>query len=87
MWQNWTDSSEDSSEDKYSNSDVESNNSNYTDKSENSNNKFPIHTIKKEDTFQTVNSTPIIINSENNATNNELTGENLITDKEQPNSK
>ena len=81
IWQNWTDSSEDSSEDKYSNSDVESNNSNYTDKSENSNNKFPIHTIKKEDTFQTVNSTPIIINSENNATNNELTGENLITEK------
>ena len=85
--QNWIDSSEVSSEDKYSISDVESNNSSYRDKSENSNNKFPIDTIKKEDTFQTVNSTPIIINSENNATNNELTGENLITDKEQPNSK
>ena len=87
IFNHWTDSSEDESSDD-SNSDDESNNSSYTDKSENSNNKFPIHTLKKEDTFQIVKSTtPIIINSQNNASNNELTGENLVIDEGKPNNK
>ena len=48
---------------------------------------FP-HTFKKEDTFEIVKSTtPIIISSENNASNNELTRENLIIDEGQPNNK
>ena len=46
------------------------------------------HTFKKEDTFEIVKSTtPIIISSENNASNNELSREILIIDEGQPNNK
>ena len=77
VFNQWTDSSEDSDNTYYSNDDesILSSNlkSNSDIKTEN--------TIEKGKTFEVVNNTAIIINSENNDSNNELTGENLTNDE------
>ena len=77
VFNQWTDSSEDSDNTYYSNDNesILSSNlkSNSHIKTEN--------TIEKGKTFEVVNNTAIIINSENNDSNNELTGENLTNDE------
>ena len=77
VFNQWADSSEDSDNTYYSDDDesILSSNlkSNSDIKTEN--------TIEKGETFEVVNNTAPIINSENNDSNNELTGENLIIDE------
>ena len=83
VFDQWTGSSKDSVNTYYSDDDesILSSNlkSNSDIKTEN--------TIEKGETCEIVNSTAsiIIINSENNVSNNELTGEGLIIDEKQPN--
>ena len=83
VFNQWTSRSEDSVDTYYSDEDESILNSNLKSNSD----IKTENTIEKGEAFGVVNSTApmIIINSENNVSNNELAGEDLIIDENQPN--